>query len=278
MNFYLSFNLLRNLLVVAFITLGFSQAEAQIGYSLSDSSFSPTVRSGPIRGALQQVRTRNAAPIVQTFDQSGRFNREASYRYNETRLLAGLFAPDFELTASVFGGWNRIAGFGLDSTADDTFDDDFAVGFAYGRRHNERLRSEFEFTYRNNESPTPDVIPVAIPEPLFGDVQVLSIMKNFLIDIESSSPNVRPYVGFGIGYAYIDTDFNRNSGFEMLNTSAFAWQPIGGVSVKLTNIVHWYVEYRYFATSGLEISQFGVPQEDSTYNAHDLFMGMRFEF
>lgn len=274
------------LVVATFLCCGLSQVEAQVSYSLNDNSLASAVRPMPIRNALRNSRAgnsrvgnRSAGRIVPTFDRSGKFNREAAYRFNEDRPLAGLFAADFELTANIFGGWNRIAGFGLDSTADDTFDDDFAVGFAYGRRHNKRLRSEFEFTYRSNESPQPELMAAVIPEPLIGEVQVFSIMKNFIVDIESPSEIVRPYVGIGIGYAHLDADFNRNSGFAMANSSAFAWQPMGGVSVKLSEIAHWYVEYRYFSTTDLEITQFGEPQtEKSTYNAHDLFMGLRFEF
>jgi len=273
----MTLNLIRTLIVALVVCCGITQVEAQIAYSLNDNSLSSVVRSQPIRSVASRVRS--AAPrVVPTFDRSGRFNREEAYRHNEDRPLAGLFAPDFELTANVFGGWNRIAGFGLDTTADDTFDDDFAVGIAYGRRHNTRLRSEFEFTYRSNESPRPELLATVIPEPLLGEVQVFSIMKNFIIDIESPSNVVTPYVGIGIGYAHLDTDFNRNSGFQMGNTSAFAWQPMGGFSVKLSEIVNYYVEYRYFSTSDLEVSQFGVAQEKTTYNAHDLFMGFRFEF
>lgn len=274
----MTLNLIRSCLAILFVCCSLSQVDAQIAYSLNDNSLASGVRPTPVRNAVSRARSA-ATGIVPTFDRAGRFNREAAYRHNEQRPLAGLFAPDFELTASIFGGWNRIVGFGLDSTDDSAFDDDFAVGFAYGRRHNNRLRSEFEFTYRSNESPGSELLATAIPEPLLGEVEVFSIMKNFIIDIESPSHIVRPYVGIGIGYAHIDGDFNRNSGFQIENSSAFAWQPIGGVSIKLTKVMNYYVEYRYFSTTDLEISQFGEPQdEQSTYNAHDLFMGLRFEF
>ena len=249
-------------------------------YSLGDNVVSSGIgsgRSGPVRRATQRLRS-GAGKIVPTFDGTGRFNRKAAYEFNEGRPLAGLFAPDFELTASVFGGWNRIAGFGPDSEGDNIFDDDFAVGFAYGRRHNERLRSEFEFAYRSNEAPLGDFTATVIPEAISGEVQVYSIMKNFIIDIETQSDIVTPYVGIGIGYANVDVDFNRNSGVQLENESSFAWQPIGGVSIKLTQRANYYVEYRYFSTTDLELTQFGVVQENSTYNAHNLFMGMRFEF
>lgn len=270
----MTLNLIRSLLVAMVLFCGFSQATAQVAYSLNDSYSG--VRSGPIRGAVQQVRSRSSG-VVPSFDGAGRFNREAAYRFNETRPLAGLFAPDFELTASVFGGWNRIVGFGSDAEGGNVFDDDFAVGFAYGRRHNERLRSEFEFTYRSNEA-TADSSPIVAPAPLQGDIRVLSIMKNFLVDIEMPSRFATPYVGIGIGYANVDTNFNRDSGVVLDNVGSFAWQPIGGVSIQLSQRANFYVEYRYFATTDLEISQFGQPLEDNTYSAHDLFVGMRFEF
>jgi opacity protein-like surface antigen len=76
----------------------------------------------------------------------------------------------------------------------------------------------------------------------------------------------------------VDADFNRDSGVVLQNSSSFAWQPIGGVSLQLTEIANFYVEYRYFSTTDLEVTQFGELQDNSTYNAHDLFMGMRFEF
>jgi opacity protein-like surface antigen len=264
---------------VLFLNACCSLADGQVSYSMGDGFASSMVAPsnvGPARRVARRVRG-GAGRIIPTFDNSGRFNRDSTYSFNETRPLAGLFAPDFELTASVFGGWNRIVGFGSDADGGDVFDDDFAVGIAYGRRHSTRLRSEFEFTYRSNES-SADVLPAVIPEPLTGEVRVLSIMKNFIIDIEVPSEFLKPYVGIGIGYAHVDADFSRNSGVELENSGSFAWQPIGGVSLQLTERANFYVEYRYFSTTDLEVTQLGVLQDNSTYNAHDLFMGMRFEF
>lgn len=248
-------------------------ASAQLSYSLSDGGIS----RGVVRNVAGRVANR-AENVIPSWDRSGRFNRDANYEYNQTRLLGGLFAPDFELTASAFGGWNRIVGFGPDSDGDHIFDDDFAVGFAYGRRHSKRLRSEFEFTYRSNEREAPEVSILPVPGPLWGKVDVYSIMKNFVIDIETPSRFTTPYVGIGIGYANVDVDFNRSSAVELENSSTFAWQPIGGVSLQLTERFNYYVEYRYFSTTDLKLTQAGVAQENSTYNAHNLFMGLRAEF
>jgi len=271
-------SLVLGLSLALLITCQISSARAQMSYSLGDTVSSSVFQPrGVVRNVAQRV-TQRGDRVALTWDQVGRFNREANYKHNQTRPLGGLFAPDFELTASAFGGWNRIAGFGPDSAGDGIFDDDFAVGFAYGRRHSKQLRSEFEFTYRSNDAPGPEIFAAVIPSPLIGTVDVYSIMKNFLIDIEMPSRFARPYVGIGIGYANVDVDFNRSSGVTLENSSTFAWQPIGGVSLQLTERLHYYVEYRYFSTTDLEISQLGVAQENATYNAHNLFMGLRAEF
>ena len=192
------------------------------------------------------------------------YSREEVFAYNATKPLGGLFAPDFDLTANVFGGWNRIVGL---EDFGDSFDDDFAVGIAYGRRHSERLRSEFEFTYRSNDADT------------IGSVDVYSIMKNVLIDIELPNHEfVSPYIGIGIGYANVDSDFDRLSGISADNAGAFAFQPIAGVSLELWERKFYYFEYRYFATTDLGVSVLDTPLEDVNYQAHNLFMGLRFEF
>lgn len=195
----------------------------------------------------------------------GFLSRETVFSQNESLPLGGLFAPDFDLTANLFGGWNRITGLG-DTGIAESFDDDFAVGFAYGRRHSNRLRSEFEFTYRSNEAES------------LGEVQVYSIMKNFLLDIQLPNRFARPYFGIGIGYANVDTDFATASGINVENSGSFAFQPIAGVSLRLKEQLFYYFEYRYFSTTDLGVSVLGTPLEDVSYNTHNLFMGLRAEF
>lgn len=250
-------------------------AHAQVGYSLSDGMISQATRRAPVRRVANRVRD-----VIPSFDGQGRFNRDANYDYNSSRLLGGLFAADFELTATVFGGWNRIAGFAAENPeGDNVFDDDFAVGFAYGRRHSHFLRSEFEFTYRSNEVSDSDSMVANIPEVVSGQAEVMSIMKNLVIDIHTPNSNFQPYVGVGIGYAYVNADFNRESGLVLSNASTFAWQPMGGVNIKLTPRSNFFVEYRYFSTLDLELKLNDVVTNDGRiYDAHNMFMGLRFEF
>jgi len=244
---------------------------AQVSYQLRDG-----ITTGPVR-----KRLKNRTKIVPGRLRNGALNRKATFDYNGSKPLGGLFAADFDLTASVFGGWNRIDGF-LDGPPFSAFDDDFAVGAAFGRRHTEFLRSEFEFTYRSNDVDNdyggPGVLVLPGPDTVTGsDVAVYSIMKNFVFDLHTPREFVTPYVGIGIGYAYVDAGLGN--GFELDDPSTFAWQPIGGVSVQLTERAHYFVEYRYFSTTSFELVQNGVESGNSTnYASHNLFMGMRFEF
>jgi len=247
--------LLAYLLVTALFALATSPGQAQVGFSMGD------IAPPPGGNIFRRFAAGQGGASV-----SSGLSRDEVYAQNSKLPLGGLFAPDFELTANAFGGWNRIAGFGPDTDGSNTFDDDFAVGFAYGRRHSHSLRSEFEFTYRSNDEET------------LGSVDVYSIMKNFLIDIEIPNRFATPYVGFGIGYANVDTDFDRLSGLAIDNSGAFAWQPIAGVSFQLNQKLHYYFEYRYFSTTDLGVTLAGEELDNTTYNSHNLFMGLRVEF
>ena len=234
-----------------------SSTQAQTNYQFVDDA-----PQGNVFRRLAKWRSGDSLPAA---NGRGFLNREAVFAQNESQPLGGLFAPDFDLTANVFGGWNRIAGLG-DTGIAESFDDDFAVGFAYGRRHSNRLRSEFEFTYRSNEA------------EVLGEVQVYSIMKNFLVDIQLPNRFATPYVGIGIGYANVDTDFDPSLGITVENNGSFAFQPIAGVSLRLRERLFYYFEYRYFSTTDLGVSISGTPLDDVSYDTHNLFMGLRAEF
>jgi len=242
-----------SLLFVCLSLVASPESQAQVKYNLSDTGYVQGGWDTPKGNIFRRMSGRSLSGV----------SREQVFASNATKPLGGLFAPDFDLTANVFGGWNRIVGLG---DIGDSFDDDFAVGIAYGRRHSERLRSEFEFTYRSNDANT------------FGSVDVYSIMKNFLVDIETPYEYVSPYVGIGIGYANIDSDFDSLSGISVDNAGAFAFQPIAGVSLEMLERKFLYFEYRYFSTTDLGVSVFDTAFEGVNYQAHNLFMGLRFEF
>jgi len=195
------------------------ESQAQVEYSLSDRGCVQGDCDTPKGNIFRRMSGRSLSGV----------SREQVFASNATQPLAGLFAPDFDLTANVFGGWNRIVG-------------------------------------PSNDANT------------FGSVDVYSIMKNFLVDIETPYEYVSPYVGIGIGYANIDSDFDSLSGISVDNAGAFAFQPIAGVSLEMLERKFLYFEYRYFSTTDLGVSVFDTAFEGVNYQAHNLFMGLRFEF
>ena len=211
------------------------------------------------------------------------FDATTKFDSNARRPLGGLFAPDFTRTLSFFGGWNAINEFGTGPAIDpdSAFDDDFAFGVAYGRRHSQFMRSEFEFTYRNNDRAGLTAGPTLLPAPPnFDGVEAYSLMKNFLLELNGNQNRLTPYLGIGIGYAYVDPNFSTVSGASADGGGAFAYQPIAGVSFDATQKADLFFEYRYFRTAELESVDLALPgqQINSNYDAHNLFFGVRFEF
>ena len=146
-------------------------------------------------------------------------------------------------------------------------------------RHNVHFRSEFEFTYRSNDEQAIDIGGVPAPLLLDESADVYSIMKNFFYDFGNQYSRFRPYLGIGLGYSYLDTDFATGSGVAIDDESAFAWQPIGGVATQINQVTHAFFEYRYFGTSDFELTEAGVEsQRSGNYNSHNLFFGLRFEW
>jgi opacity protein-like surface antigen len=211
---------------------------------------------------------------------AGQFDARTKFDANAKRPLGGLFAPDFTRTLSFFGGWNRVAQFANEpGVGGQLFDDDFSVGVAYGRRHSHFLRSEFEFTHRSNQTETFASPAIPLPAPVLdGEAEVYSIMKNFLIEFPANNNRITPYVGIGIGLAYVDLDLQQGAPIEADSNSAFAYQPIGGLGIDVSERAEFFVEYRYFRTTELELSGGSGGDLSGNYDAHNLFVGLRFEF
>ena len=214
------------------------------------------------------------------------------YNNNAKKPLRGLFAQGFTRTLTVLGGANFLnsiegdgnllgsipGGGSLPSTTLES-ETGYAISFAFGRRHNHRLRSEIELALRENDSSfefepsaVGDILGTSLSSDDEDEIRAYSIMKNFIWGFENAS-RLTPYVGAGLGWSYIDLDA-PSVGIDE-GTGAFSYQAIGGVARSLNNAAEFIVEYRFFGTAEVDLGGIETP---ITYNAHNLFLGVKFEY
>ena len=218
-----------------------------------------------------------------------------------------------DLTTSTLNVQDSIFG-DFDGQTRLELNDGYAIGAAVGRRFCRRLRTEFEFSYRNattdNASlvgdgsgsgpdfPLPPVLvpgigaltPPPIELPGFGDLptgtlpvdgrlNTYTLMTNVLIDLNPGMKTVF-YVGGGVGANINSLNVNEptNQIDVSVNSSNFAYQAIGGVSRKLGR-AEVFGEYRYFGTDkqSLDVdSPIGSLSTDADGSGRNYFVGLRF--
>lgn len=191
---------------------------------------------------------------------------------------------------SILGGWNDADSyFGNDeeempppptpAIREGTFNDGWAIGGAIGRQVNQAVRGEFEFTFRSNTADQWAVNGVPVGE-WDGDLFAYSLMTNLYHDFANLRfHGWRPYVGGGIGIAFLDGDFSTAMLDLEIDDELFAYQFMAGANKTLTSNVDLFLEYRYFATDDFDLVNrtpmpaVGFGKDD--YEADSIFVGFR---
>lgn len=157
------------------------------------------------------------------------------------------------------------------------------LGYAFGNG----LRTEGELSYRYSD--IDGVHGLGSGPDSRGSFGVFGFLANALYDFDLSGfgvpSNIKPYVGAGVGGAFVDADRNGRVGgvpggtFLKGDDVVFAWQAIGGVGVDLTNSWTATVDYRYFATEDatFDTTTAGVNGR-ADYAAHSVIAGLRYNF
>jgi OOP family OmpA-OmpF porin len=161
----------------------------------------------------------------------------------------------------------------------------WAAGGTVGFRHGDGVRTEFEGMYRTNQAK--DLSVLGFDVPMEGDLTTYSAMLNLLYDIDLGSMVV-PYVGFGLGAAYVEAnnvDIKALSGGASFNDSdwAFAYQGIVGVNLRIDDNIDLFADYRYFSTYDLSLKDNYPPIGPGTrvndeYTSHTVLAGLRYTF
>ena len=211
------------------------------------------------------------------------------------------FTPAFYL--SIFGGLNSLDDLSgsrpeLGATSSSfSLDNGVGFGFALGQYQGYNLRTEFEYSFRTNDADQltrTDNIGDSLTLTDFGlngQVTAHSGMGNIVWQFRDLNTRwVRPYVGAGAGFAFLNANLNRlgqdvlTDGFD--GNSTFAYQLFAGLNTQLTRQMDVFLEYRYFATDslGLETDFNNVDGtsgsffDEYDYQAHNVFFGVRLKF
>ena len=193
---------------------------------------------------------------------------------------------------SIFGGVHTLddqTSTGYQRLVEAEFDEGFIGGGSIGMKRG-RLRTEIEYTYRTNTPESIDFNGVTIAaNTVGGRNNTHSGMLNFALDLGVGNNSWQPYVGGGVGFAYIGSDLSYGGLPARLNgdDTSLAYQGFAGISKQLRNNAQFFAEYRYFEAHDPKLNRFGGPAIngspqnlilDSEYASHGLLFGLRMSF
>lgn len=162
---------------------------------------------------------------------------------------------------------------GTTEEADDTV---ALVGLAAGYNWEGKapIRTELELAYRSQL------------EEEFGngafkaewDVRIVTLMVNGYYDFDTGTA-FTPYVGLGLGSAYIDSSYENNLGVEA-DKSVLTYAVSGGAGCgyALTDHVTLDLGYRYLKTGDAELDDDNGNEASGSPSAHEITLGLRYDF
>lgn len=157
---------------------------------------------------------------------------------------------------SLFGGYSYLPN-NLSSNhnnyywSDANYQSGYNVGGRFGYKSNP-LRYEGELTYIN-AGISHFALNNIRQSPVSGSINDVSIMANIYYDFPEVVRCIEPFLGFGIGYSWVNSRFTSN--MADYNTSfsqtenAFGYQGTGGLTFNYFEYFSLDVAYRYLGTN-----------------------------
>lgn len=158
--------------------------------------------------------------------------------------------------SSVFGGYTYLPNNLFATYYDDFYNNaNYRGGYNVGGRvgfQSTPLRYELEYTFLNVGAKEFDVNETP-QDGVSGFSSANLFMANVYYDFRDVLPAVSPFLGAGIGYAYLQTSLNSTgpagSTYFSANDSAFAYQGTAGLTFNFSENYAVNVAYRYTATA-----------------------------
>ncbi len=203
---------------------------------------------------------------------------------------------------------------GISGVADFDADTGYIFGGAIGYKWDNGLILELESAYRRNQL---DIVAIGEefgtkhfftpftknsisdtktflgPEVgLHGDeghISAVSLMANAWYEFNLANQQWKPYIGGGVGIAWLDMHGLANGGYGTNDSSTsvigfhgtesgFAWQLGAGIGYEFAPGKQVTFDYRYFNGPSMDNVQFHEIENDIDYDysAHNVMIGMRF--
>ncbi len=197
--------------------------------------------------------------------------------------VLGAAAPAFCADPTIEKGWVVSARAGLADMQESisgypnqdripyrfTYEKGPAWSLAASYRASPRWRGELELTGRHHRVAGADS----------GRLDVLALMGNVYFDLRSAA-DWSPYIGAGVGVAWMRFDDYQVNGAPLLDGRAHAraWQGIAGLRYRLDSRWQATLDYRYFRTTDpLIADREGNVLETSIIN-HAIMLGITHDF
>lgn len=232
------------------------------------------------------------------------FAKAATGVYVAPKFIYGYTLQDSQ-KGNITSGSNRIShNFGSDQ--DDAWGGAFAVGYDFDKQFKIPVRAELEYAFfsevdaKGNRSVSPGVIHTSERYSLKQESQVQTLMLNAYYDIKTGTPWT-PYVGAGMGFAFIDsktkgdvhfTDPGTSGSFGTSSSSNMntnlAWNVGAGLGWDATDFMTVDLGYRFVGLGESKGSSTNI--NDGLGNSgtlrgrvnemymHQVMLGLRFTF
>lgn len=164
----------------------------------------------------------------------------------------------------------------IKSDDDDTvFGGGLAIGYDFSKKFNLPIRSELEFSYFSEAKGSFSKNGHSMKQKF----DIGTIFANAYWDFENST-KFTPYVGAGIGMAFIDSKGNVDGrGLGSKDTTNFAWNLGTGLGFELTKDIDISLGYRFAYLGDAKTKSSGAYQAKSEdIYMHQVNMGLRYTF
>ena len=171
---------------------------------------------------------------------------------------------------------------GSGGTGNLNFDTGWSLGAVAGYNFG-TWRLEGEYAYRSNDgSATVSAGTSGVSETGGGDTVTNALMLNAFYDFRMVSPTVYPYLGAGMGFAWVDQEVTTPSFRVDDSDTVFAYQFIAGIGFDLSKAFTMALDYRYFATADPSYSYNTTTGTSGSFNSEskssNVMLTLRFNF